>query len=196
MGDSNVASQRSFLGVKERRRLSIEQVPLGDAADLTSNEGAQRALAKHGDTAVLFSDVVFKVGRRGDMKERVVAVTHTSLYLFDAGTCRVRRRIPLQGVSTASLSDMPDNFLLLEVPAEHDLLLVTPRKVEAVVVLQGAVAEAAGRDLEVRFANVLRYRAGADLEREVRFARAPDGGVTTAFSTVSHRGSNGSGEVV
>ena len=93
-------------------------------------------MAKHGEPpVVLFSEEVLKINRRGEAVPRVMLVASNAVYLLDADTHRVRRKLPLRSLSALRMSELSDNFLAIINPAEYDCLVVCARKTEAVVTI-------------------------------------------------------------
>ncbi|KAK3239974.1 hypothetical protein CYMTET_50136 [Cymbomonas tetramitiformis] len=172
---------RPFLGSKERRRSSIYKSFSGDHVGLSAESWISSTLAKQGDNTIIFTDRAFKLSRRGALEPRVLLLTDCALYMLDADSFRLRRRIPFKVVERLRMSTLPDNFFAVVVPSEHDLLLTCPHKVEAVTRMQQACERLEQKPLSVDFSTRFEYRAGADLVREVEFTQTEGGDVSTKF---------------
>jgi len=137
-----------------------------------------------------------KINRRGEAVPRSMLVCARSVYLLDADTRRVRRKLPIRELGAIRMSELSDNFIALTYPAEYDVLLVCARKIEAVVAIQDARAGGGGVDgvggvvgaggappaeIPVEIGMSFTYRAGADVLKRVRFERLEDGDVDTTI---------------
>ena len=140
--------------------------------------------------------------RQGEAVPRSMLVCARSVYLLDADSRRVRRKLPIRELGAIRMSELSDNFIALTYPAEYDVLLVCARKIEAVVAIQDARAGGGGVDgvgvvvgvggvvgaggappaeIPVEIGMSFTYRAGADVLKRVRFERLEDGDVDTTI---------------
>jgi hypothetical protein len=120
---------------------------LGDHLNLRDDPDVAKLMAKHGEPPfVMFSESVLKINRRGEAVPRSMLVCARSVYLLDADTRRVRRKLPIRELGAIRMSELSDNFIALTYPAEYDVLLVCARKIEAVVAIQDARAGGGGVD--------------------------------------------------
>jgi len=184
-------------GRKERRRSSAGKMFIGDHLNLRDDPDVAKLMAKHGEPPfVMFSESVLKINRRGEAVPRSMLVCARSVYLLDADTRRVRRKLPIRELGAIRMSELSDNFIALTYPAEYDVLLVCARKIEAVVAIQDARAGGGGVDgvggvvgaggappaeIPVEIGMSFTYRAGADVLKRVRFERLEDGDVDTTI---------------
>ena len=172
-----------FMGRKERRRSSAGKLFLGDHAGLRGSPEVLKFMAKHGETSVLFSEQVLKINRRHEAVPRVFLVADSAVYLLNAETHRIHRKIPLRAVECVRMSELPDNFVAIVNPAEYDSLVVCSRKIEAVAAMSVAYLALTGSRLDVQLGNQLTYRAGANVTKVVAFTRGvDDGDVDAAIS--------------
>lgn len=150
-------------------------------------------MAKHGETpVVLFSDEVLKINRRGEAVPRVMLVASNAVYLLNAETHRVHRKLPLRSLGALRMSELSDNFLAIVNPDEYDCLLVCARKIEAVMAMCDArralgrgssgVGGRGGGELPVELSLRFEYRAGANMTKIVAFTRLDDGEVDTTIT--------------
>lgn len=170
-----------------------------DHCDIRSKPEIVKLLAKHGEPRfVLFSEEVLKINRRGEAKPRVMVVAQNSVFLLDASTLRVRRKIPIKRLSSIRMSEYSDNFLALIHPEEYDVLLVCGRKIEATVAMTDAFTHIARESKEkeefsevnnptlpVEFSGNFTYAAGADLRKRVTFTRLDNGEVDTTIADIT-----------
>lgn len=168
-----------FMGMKQRRRSSINKEFVGDSLRLSEKDSVTKYLAKHGDKRVLFSDSVVKVNKRLKMQERFLLISESGIYNLD-GSYKLKRRIAFQDLRSVLMSTLPDNFFVLRVPGEYDYLFVSSRKTEIVLRLMAAYERALGTALPVQFSCKFEYQVEVGFIRELEF-QATDGGVTTQF---------------
>lgn len=167
-----------FLGRKLRRTSSVGKLLGGDHAGLAGSAAFVATLTKYGDTTLLFSDFISKVGRAGELSSRILALTDRSVYLLDAGTHDLRRRIALKEVSGAWLSECADNFMAVLVPSEHDCLFVCTHKSEAATALVQDTRDFAAQgadDLNIVLNNEFVCRVAADQSFRVTVEPAREG---------------------
>jgi len=175
-----------------------------DHCDLRSTPEVVKLLAKHGEPPlVLFSEEVLKINRRGEAVPRIMLVATNAVYLLDAETRRVRRKIAVKALGCLRMSEHSDNFLALVYPEEYDVLLVCARKIEAVLAMCDAYGASVGtsgetlsddgqkktsktrkKRLAVELSTSFTYAAGADLTKQVTFVRLEDGEVDTTIRDV------------
>lgn len=174
-------SQEPFLGVKVRRRSSLNKVFQGDYLELNGNATVLKLLSKHGDKAVLFADAVIKVDRKFRMQKRLILITDVALYILETESFRVKRRISLETLESLRLSELNDNFFAVIIPAEYDYLLASTRKTEVVTVLLEATRKLTGHNISVKFSNSFEYNIDSETVRQVVFKQV-DANVSTKFS--------------
>lgn len=173
-------TQEPFMGIKARRKTSMNRQFRGDYLNVASNQVILKLLEKQGDRHVLFADSVVKLSRSGKVKRQVFMITDVAAYILDAQWGNLKRRISLQAIEKVCLSELSDNFFAIIVPSEYDNLLASTRKTEIVTVLVEATKKVMGNPLEVVFSNRFEYYVGSDSVREVIFEQV-EGGVKTRF---------------
>eukprot|EP00761_Pharyngomonas_kirbyi_P013669 gb/GECH01013698.1/.p1 GENE.gb/GECH01013698.1/~~gb/GECH01013698.1/.p1 ORF type:complete len:952 (+),score=246.60 gb/GECH01013698.1/:1-2856(+) len=167
-------AQGIFGGQKERRRISVNRVFLGDSLNLRTNPRFDvRVLQQRDsqDTRVLFSAVMEKVNRRLRVQRRTVAITDAAVINLHPRKIRVRRRLPLAEVSGLTLSPFTDGMILLHHPPTHDFLYVTDEKTEAVSTLVDQFREVTGRELPVSFSEEMPFQASKRKKRTLKIVR-------------------------
>ena len=117
---------------------------------LTRPLQVQLALLRYGDTAILFTDLVYKFNRANKMQQRVLIVTDQALYVLNEVKLSICRRIPLHELGGVSYSTIGDDYMVIHVPSHYDYLLSCSRKREATGQLQLAYRQKLGRSLCVR----------------------------------------------
>ena len=93
---------------------------------------------------VVFSDYVTKFNRRNAGQPRILVLTQTALYMLTGGgkdasrKLELRRRIPLQHMSSVGLSRLCTDLIVIHMTGqdEHDLLLTSPKRPELMFHLQ------------------------------------------------------------
>ncbi|KAG2399730.1 uncharacterized protein HKW66_Vig0104170 [Vigna angularis] len=109
-----------------------EKIRKRDHIDILSHPNVMRLLNKQGDQIVLFADKVLKFTGSGKMKYRYLMITDFAVYLIDPETDSLRRRIALAAVEKICVSELTDNFLVVIIPTEYDLLIASARKNEII----------------------------------------------------------------
>ena len=117
---------------------------------LTRPLQVQLALLRYSDTAILFTDLVYKFNRANKMQQRVLIVTDQALYVLNEVKLSICRRIPLHELGGVSYSTIGDDYMVIHVPSHYDYLLSCSRKREATGQLQLAYRQKLGRSLCVR----------------------------------------------
>ncbi|KAJ7539254.1 hypothetical protein O6H91_11G083200 [Diphasiastrum complanatum] len=172
--------QEPFMGMKVRRRSSMNRAFTGDYLEVASNQQILKLLSKQGDRLVLFADTVVKVNRKAKIRRRILLITDVAIYTLDADWCNLKRRIALNAVGKVCLSELNDNFFAIIVPSEYDCLFASTRKTEIVTILVEATKNILETPLEVNFSNRFEYYMDSEHVREVIFEEA-EGGVKTKF---------------
>jgi len=110
----------------------------------------QQSLLRYGDTAIVFSDLVYKFNRSNKMQQRVLIITDQALYVMNDVKLTICRRILLQELGGVSYSSIGDDFMVVHVPSHYDYLLSCSRKKEATEQLQLAYRQRLSRSVPVR----------------------------------------------
>ncbi|KAM7467732.1 hypothetical protein LguiB_015294 [Lonicera macranthoides] len=173
--------QEPFMGVKVRRKASLIRDYRGDYLDVRSRPYLLKILEKQGDKKVYFADKVLKFTGSGKIKSRILLITDFAVYVVDPDTDSLKRRITLAAVEKLCLSELSDNFFVISIPTEYDLLIASTRKTEIVTMLVEAIKDASNFEIDVEFSNSFKYQASADLEKEIQFEEV-EGGVKTRIA--------------
>jgi len=80
----------------------------------------------------LFCDKVDKYNRKGRKQGRQVVVTNRFLYILDELKCKSVVNLNDGSLSSTSLSSMADDFVVLHLKGDRDLVLTCPHKTELV----------------------------------------------------------------
>eukprot|EP00246_Nothoceros_aenigmaticus_P008092 TRINITY_DN22584_c0_g1_i1.p1 TRINITY_DN22584_c0_g1~~TRINITY_DN22584_c0_g1_i1.p1 ORF type:complete len:222 (-),score=37.78 TRINITY_DN22584_c0_g1_i1:388-1053(-) len=184
----SMETQEAFMGVKSRRRSSMNRLFKADYINVGANETVMRLLSKYGDKEVFFADHVVKVNRKIKMRRRICLVTNSALYLLDAEFFGLKRRVPLPIIGRLCLSELSDNFFAVIVPNEYDTLLASTRKTEIVTALVETTKKLSSDNIpvEVLFSNSFQYLVDAESPVELQFEEVEDG-VKTKFATKGSR---------
>ena len=116
-----------------------------------------------GDRQILFADKVLKFTATGKMKRRILIITDYAVYIIDPETSSLKRRITLAAVEKLYLSTLCDNFFVIGIPTEYDILMASTRKTEIVTVLVEATKNASNFELDVIFKNRFAYNRIRDM---------------------------------
>ncbi|QCE15640.1 myosin I [Vigna unguiculata] len=140
-----------------------EKIRKRDYIDIRSHPNVMKLLYKQGDQIVLFADKVLKFTGSGKMKYRYLMITDFAVYLIDPATDSLRRRIALAAVEKICVSELTDNFLIVIIPTEYDLLIASARKNEIITAFVEAY------EPEVVSSNRFEYNASSDLVKQIEF---------------------------
>ncbi|XP_047157077.1 myosin heavy chain IB isoform X1 [Vigna umbellata] len=140
-----------------------EKIRKRDHIDILSHPNVMRLLNKQGDQIVLFADKVLKFTGSGKMKYRYLMITDFAVYLIDPETDSLRRRIALAAVEKICVSELTDNFLVVIIPTEYDLLIASARKNEIITAFVEAY------EPEVVSSNRFEYNAASNMVKEIEF---------------------------
>ncbi|XP_014522390.1 myosin heavy chain IB isoform X1 [Vigna radiata var. radiata] len=140
-----------------------EKIRKRDHIDILSHPNVMRLLNKQGDQIVLFADKVLKFTGSGKMKYRYLMITDFAVYLIDPETDSLRRRIALAAVEKICVSELTDNFLVVIIPTEYDLLIASARKNEIITAFVEAY------EPEVVSSNRFQYNAASNMVKEIEF---------------------------
>lgn len=151
-----------FLGKKKRRRDSLDRVFKGDYINVKQYPAYESILNQRGPQKLLFAAMVNKVNERFVHQQRVLLVGEKTIYNCKADKIhqpKERRAIDMARVSGIIMSTLPDNYVVLQVKTEFDILMAVEQKTELVTVLRKRFKDAYGRDLPVKFADEFEYNA-------------------------------------
>eukprot|EP00761_Pharyngomonas_kirbyi_P012356 gb/GECH01012383.1/.p1 GENE.gb/GECH01012383.1/~~gb/GECH01012383.1/.p1 ORF type:complete len:1469 (+),score=336.96 gb/GECH01012383.1/:1-4407(+) len=158
-----------FVGKKERRRLSINRQFQGDYVNFLDNAQLQEKMSDYIDEDVVFGDVVNKPVRkrfRGHRIDKVnVLVTNQALYFIERMKKKkqyfmeLTKRARLPEITGVSLSTLQDNWVIVHIQSQEDLLFECDKKTEMVSILNDNYKQTNNRDLPITFANSLPYQA-------------------------------------
>ncbi|XP_027942373.1 uncharacterized protein LOC114196067 isoform X2 [Vigna unguiculata] len=141
-----------------------EKIRKRDYIDIRSHPNVMKLLYKQ--------DKVLKFTGSGKMKYRYLMITDFAVYLIDPATDSLRRRIALAAVEKICVSELTDNFLIVIIPTEYDLLIASARKNEIITAFVEAY------EPEVVSSNRFEYNASSDLVKQIEFEQI-EGGVKT-----------------
>ena len=159
-------AQGIFMG-KKRRRGSWSLYFMGDYINASESAALTRLLTKHGESRILFADVVSKVSRLRKVQERALVLTEGSLYTCTMGKQgalgKETNRVPLDAISGVSLSTFADGYMVIHVrpgtrnvPA--DLVVSSVRKAEILTSLSSEM-EIRRAPLTINFSDTIKYRS-------------------------------------
>ena len=133
-----------FHGKKERRRMTLNREYIGDYLNIVGNPVLKSLVGKNQN--ILYCNIVRKYDRRWKFQERESIVTDQAWYLIgaekisdgpDKGKLQkvVKRQIPLEHLTSVTLSTLADDFVVLQVQNDYDNVFEDVFKSEFVTVL-------------------------------------------------------------
>ena len=163
-----------FMGQKKRRRDTLDRVYAVDYVDTAKYLAYGQILASRGkQQKLLFASRVTKVNERFTHQERVLLIGDQWLFNLKASKVHKpveRRAVDLAKLTRVSMSPFPDNYVVLHIQGEADLLLEFQQKTEAVQALRRRVRTRFHRELDVHFADAIDYFALAGRKHRITFA--------------------------
>lgn len=168
---------------KKRRMNSVLFKPLGDYIEARDNAHLIQILEKENPEddhcEIDFADTVQKYNRKGKEQERQVVVTKKFCYFLDKNSVKSKYDLR-QGeeIAGSSLSTMADNFVVIHLKNDRDLLLTCQHKTEFVITLgKNSGGEYAREDLPMKCADEFTFmtygsgwgRSSETQEATVRF---------------------------
>nr|CCA16828.1 myosinlike protein putative [Albugo laibachii Nc14] len=148
-----------FMGQKKRRRDTLDREFRGDYIGLAELPAYQSIFTARGSSScVVFAATVTKVNERFAHQDRILLVTETHIFNIKAAQVakpKERRAVELGLISKVSMSPLPDDYIVLHVKGEADLLLCVDQKTELVQILCRIVRNSLQRTLLVEFSDVI-----------------------------------------
>ncbi|KAI9916376.1 hypothetical protein PsorP6_016998 [Peronosclerospora sorghi] len=173
-----------YLGKKKRRRDSLDRMYQGDyigvnkymayaAIIQAQSEGrGSKTGSTRGHEKLLFLGSVEKVNERWAHQPRVLMITQSRVFNLKADKIqqpKERRVFDLARLTGVAMSTQPDNYLILRVQGEIDLMVRVAQKTEVVQALRHRMEKGYGRELPVEFADELDFYAAKGKQLKVKF---------------------------
>ncbi|TYZ62688.1 hypothetical protein PybrP1_002691 [[Pythium] brassicae (nom. inval.)] len=163
-----------YMGKKKRRRNTLDREYKGDYIGVNTYPAYASLLsAKGGASAkLLFLGHVQKVNERFVHQARVLMISSHAIFNLKADKIhqpKERRVVELTRLSGVAMSAQPDNYLLLQVKGDADLLVVVEQKTEIVNALRKRILAASGRELPVTIADSLEFMAVKGKPQTLKF---------------------------
>ena len=149
---------------KKRRNNSVLYRELGDYIEAREDANLSRLIAEINPDEdehpeILFADNVEKYNRKGKKQERKIVLTKGFLYILAEGNA-VKSMISLSNGSLekTSLSSMADDFVVLHLKDDRDLVLTCPHKTELVNTCSKIVQTKCGKELPMVCADMFTFK--------------------------------------
>ncbi|GAM22908.1 hypothetical protein SAMD00019534_060830, partial [Acytostelium subglobosum LB1] len=193
-------SQSLFDGKKSRNRNSLvlsSTAFFGDFLSVAKDNYTNKVLRREeGDQAVVrLSISVSKVDRRYKVQKRELIITNSHLYHVathkpkkDGSWFVLKRKIALGAIAKISMSTHCDNYFVLHITNDVDLICETGQKTVFITMLCSLFQKLQGQSLAIDFNNEIKYRSGKG-ESEVKFIQVdqlPKDKHTVAKSSNGH----------
>ncbi|GMF12938.1 unnamed protein product [Phytophthora lilii] len=175
-----------YLGKKKRRRDSLDRTYQGDYIGVnkypayaaiiqahTEGRGSKAGSGRGHKEKLLFLGTVEKVNERWAHQTRVLMISETRVFNLKADKIqqpKERRVFDLARLTGLAMSTQPDNYLILRVKGEIDLMVQVLQKTEVVQALRARIQKAYGRELPVEFSDELDFYAAKGKQLKVKFA--------------------------
>ncbi|XP_050729402.1 unconventional myosin-Ie-like isoform X2 [Eriocheir sinensis] len=164
---SCVEASNLIVNRKERRAHSLNRNFHGDYLGIEFKPGISTLIPRR--EKVIFALTVDKIDRSFRKNKRDLILTRTHLYLIgrmqikkgpEKGKTQeiIKRRIPIENITQATLSTLQDNLVLVHIKDDHEMFVEVEFKVEFIFLLNRNLKERCGRELPLNFTNSFTYR--------------------------------------
>lgn len=176
---------------KERRRLSINRVYLGDYINYGQNAQVQEIMKPHRDEGgIVFADILYKpVRKRKGLSTIIVSeqafllVTSVAIYIIERVKVKkqmltqLTSRITWSKLQSIEMSTLCDNYLVLKRAGEvdEDIFGECNNKTEFLSIVNDQYKKSMNRDVSRNFSNELVFMGPKKKKRSVQFIKDPTG---------------------
>eukprot|EP01100_Stratorugosa_tubuloviscum_P010245 TRINITY_DN4375_c0_g1_i1.p1 TRINITY_DN4375_c0_g1~~TRINITY_DN4375_c0_g1_i1.p1 ORF type:complete len:1161 (+),score=613.34 TRINITY_DN4375_c0_g1_i1:148-3630(+) len=197
------AAAQKLRGQKERRRLSFERKYKSDYLSLRENIPLKAIVERYGEDKVFFADNCNTFDHKCKSFRRCLLLTDKAVYIIGlaalppAGTDPkkapkvleqtndynpfkyvMNRRIELGQISSISLSTLADNFMVIHVQNQHDLLIDCRRKTE---LLETITRQSSAIRFEIKQPIMLQVKASKKLVNKTLLFEKNESASTATF---------------
>ncbi|CAH0487004.1 unnamed protein product [Peronospora farinosa] len=174
-----------YLGKKKRRRDSLDRLYQADYIGVnkypayasiiqghTESRSSKAGLDRGHKEKLLFLGTVEKVNERWAHQTRVLMISETRVFNLKADKIqqpKERRVFEIARLTGLAMSTQPDNYLILRVKGEIDLMVQVSQKTEVVQALRSRMEKGYGRELSVEFSDELDFYAAKGKQFKVKF---------------------------
>jgi myosin-1 len=175
-----------YMGKKKRRRDSLDRTYQGDYIGVnkypayasiiqahSEGRGSKAGSGRGKKEKLLFLGTVEKVNERFAHQTRVLMISENRVFNLKADKIqqpKERRVFELARLTGVAMSTQPDNYLILRVKGEIDLMVQVTQKTEVVQALRSRIQKGFGRELPVEFSDELDFYAAKGKQLKVKFA--------------------------
>ena len=149
---------------KKRRNDSVLYQPKGDYSNARGN-AELIALIKHFNDNedevpnIVFADQVNKFNRRGKQQIRQFLLTNGHCYIIDGAKIKGCHSLSEPSITSASLSTMADDFVILHVKGDRDLIFTCQHKTELVESMRDIAQQSeSSADFKINCADELAFQ--------------------------------------
>ncbi|RKP19790.1 hypothetical protein ROZALSC1DRAFT_21969 [Rozella allomycis CSF55] len=123
-----------FLGVKTRRRSSVNKIWFGDHIYAMEDPKILSILSKHNEDRIEFTDYAWEITSKNKPKNRLILVSVNEKYMYvtEPTSYRIRERIPISRFETIKISQLADNFFVISIENGCDIFLQCSGKTELI----------------------------------------------------------------
>ena len=178
-------SANKFFKNKKRRRASSEcKKFVCDHIGLTEIHEIDDILSDHNDEGILFSDRTSRLSNRSHMSECVCIVSSNYIYILNS---RLEfeenmEAIPIASIQKLATSKVSDNAVVIFLDNFNSQLLMTPYKIELMMVLKNQYKNITDKNLEIVFSNEIDFSVNSGTIFEINFIETKDGVKMSLYS--------------
>ena len=139
---------------KKRRNNSVVYLPQGDYIKAREDAMLMNWLKEGNDKEdedpeIVFADSVQKFNRKGKKQKRHVILTKRYCYFMDKNKTKSCYCLAEHAITGSSLSTMADDFIVLHIEGERDLLMTCEHKTEMIMIMAKVVRETLKEDFPI-----------------------------------------------
>ncbi|OHT16063.1 Myosin tail family protein [Tritrichomonas foetus] len=177
------SADKFFKSKKKRRTSSMNKKFVCDHIGLTEIPEVSDLLTDHQDEGILFSDRTSRLSNRTHMSECVCLISTNYVYILNS---RLEFEddldaIPISSIHKIVTSKVTDNAVIIFLDDYKTQLLLTPYKIELMMVLKNQYRNLTNEELEIDFLNSIDFPVNEDTIFEVNFIQTKDGVKMTLF---------------
>lgn len=178
-----------FKDKKKRRQSSSKKKFFNDHIGLSEVAEVSDLLASQNDEGILFSDRTSRLSHRSHMSECICIISTNYLYILNSHLHNEEdiEPLPISSIQKIVTSQEADNAVIIFFPDFKTQLLMTPYKIELMMILKQQYKQMTGNELEFNFLDFVDFPVNEDTLFEVNFVHTADGVRMTLFCKADDR---------
>ncbi|OHT10766.1 Myosin tail family protein [Tritrichomonas foetus] len=168
---------------KKRRASSFRKKFYNDHIGLNDIAEVSDLLTQHNDEGILFSDKTSRLAARTHMTECICLVSTNYIYFLDTHLDFDDdfNILPISDIIKVITSKESDNAVVIFFGDYKSQLILTPYKIELMMILKNQYKMLTENDLDFEFSNSIEFPVNKDTMLEASFVETKDGVKMTLF---------------